>query len=143
MFAVWTMLVEKLQSEKGIWTRKKKIEQATFLPGHSEPCDGVSVKNTSDLLIFHFIIYLFEEHIKLFLDIVKRVRSQVVRLTLLPFHLPLLRGQLWLQCQRVCREAVTLGGEVKACRLSIRTNTQKQQESGKAQRLPHWIFFFF
>lgn len=84
------MLLEKLQSEMGIWTRKKKIEKATFLPGPSEPCDGVSVKNTSDLLIFHFIIYLFKERIKFFLDIVKRVLSHVVRLTLLPFHLPLL-----------------------------------------------------
>lgn len=105
------MLVEKLQSEMGIWARKKKEKkrQPFCQDIQREPCDGVSVKNTSDLLIFHFIIYLFEEHIKLFLDIVKRVRSQVVRLTLLPFHLPLLRGQLWLQCQRVCREAVTLG----------------------------------
>lgn len=96
-----------------IWTRKKrKQKNATSLP--SGPCDGVSVKNTSDLLIFHFIFYLFEERIKLFLDIVKRVFAHVVRLTLLPFHLPLLGGQLWLQRWRVGREAVTLEGGRRA-----------------------------
>lgn len=88
------------------------------------------VKNTSDLLIFHFSFYLFEERIKLFLDIVKRVFSHVVRLTLLPFHLPLLGGQLWLECRRVCREAATLReGRQKV----VDENKRTEYECAKAQ----------
>lgn len=117
------------------------MEGQLFLPGPSQPCDGVAVKNTSDVLIFHFV-YLFEERIKLFLDIVKRVFPHVVRLTLLPFHLPLLGRQLRLQRQPVGREAVTLR-ERRGRRSSVRTNAldAKAIKIRVDKRLPRGLFF--